>query len=97
MDALGERGALDQLGGVIEVIRHLDGEADDFAAIEIEDQVEVEPLADHVRWQIGQVSAPDLAGAGSEVRGGRPGGRCRCLGSAPMAAWPGFTQDAVEG
>ena len=37
-----------------------------------------------------------LAGAGSDVRGGRPGGRCRCLGSTPMAELLDITRLAAR-
>lgn len=61
MDAFGERGAAEQMGGVIGVVSGLDGEADDLAAVEVEDQVEKEPLSEDRSGQIGHVPASDPA------------------------------------
>ncbi len=72
MDAFVERGAAEQMGGVVGVVGRLDGEADDLAAVEVEDQVEMEPLSDDGSRQMGHVPAPDMA------RSRRPM-RCRGL------------------
>ena len=41
--------------------------ADDLSAVEVQDQVEIEPASLDLRWQERHVSAPDLAGAGGDV------------------------------
>src|ERR1700674_1372377 len=44
-------------------------EADDLAAVEVQDQVEVEPASLDLRRQERHVPAPDVAGTGGDVRG----------------------------
>src|ERR1700722_3648864 len=47
-------------------------EADDLAAVEVEDQVEVEPASLDLRRQERHVPAPDIAGTAGDMRGWRP-------------------------
>src|SRR3954453_6265370 len=71
MDALGQGGALGQVRGMLGAVAVVHLEADDFAAVEIQDEVQVEPAALHLRRQEGHVPAPDLPWAGGHVRARR--------------------------
>ncbi|EXI82399.1 MAG: hypothetical protein AW10_00502 [Candidatus Accumulibacter appositus] len=83
MNTLGQGRAFDQVSGVVRIVPGLDREADDLAAIQVQDQVEVEPLADDLGGQISHVPAPDLTRAGSNLRRGRLGvGRWRLSATA---------------
>jgi len=44
IESFGERGAPEQVGGVIGMITGLDGETDDLATVEVEDQGERTPV-----------------------------------------------------
>lgn len=46
---------------MVGVVGRVDGEADDLAAVDVEDQVEKEPLSGDRSGQMGHVPAPDLA------------------------------------
>jgi hypothetical protein len=48
MNTLGERGALHEMDGVFGIVPVMDLPADDLAAVQIEDQVEVEPATLHL-------------------------------------------------
>lgn len=61
MEAAGERGAAEQMGGVIGVVSGPDGEADELAAVEVEDPEKKGSLSVGRTRQTGHVSAPDLA------------------------------------
>jgi hypothetical protein len=47
-------------------------EADDLAAVEVKDQVEIEPASLDLCRQECHIPTPHLGGAGGDVRGGRP-------------------------
>ena len=68
VDAFGQRGALEQAHRVVRVVGLMDLPADDLAAVEVQDQVQVEPETLHAARQEGHVPAPHLAGAGGDVR-----------------------------
>lgn len=96
VQAFGERGAPEQVGGMIGVITGLDGETDDLAAVEVEDQVEIEPLSDDRSGQIGHVPAPNLARSYRLMRG-RGLWRCRRgMRTTAMADLVMRAQHAVE-
>ena len=74
-------------------VMHL--EADDLAAVEVEDQVEVKPASLDLCRQERHVPAPDLAGTGGDVRGRRA--RCpRRLGAAAAVHLTMRAQHAME-
>ena len=68
MHALGERGAPGQMRGMIGAVGVMHLEADDLAAVEVEDQIKIEPTSLHLRRQERHIPAPDLAGRGGDVR-----------------------------
>src|SRR5271165_1833277 len=58
-----------QMGRVLGAVGIMHLEADDLAAVEVEDQVEIEPASLDLRRQERHIPAPDLAGAGGDVCG----------------------------
>ncbi len=96
MDSLGQSGTFNQVSGVVGIVLDLDREADDLATIQVQDQVEVEPLSDDLRGQIGHIPAPDLTWAGGNLRRGRLGGSGWRLRATAMAHLIVFAQDPVE-
>jgi hypothetical protein len=71
MHTLGERGASGRMGGMLGTVGVMHLEADDLAAVEIQDQVEIEPSSLDPRRQEPHIPAPDLAGTGGDVRARR--------------------------
>src|SRR3954469_7261163 len=71
MDGFGERGAPDQMRGVIGAVGVMDLEADDLAAVDVEDQVQIEPPSLHIRGQERHIPTPDVSRSGGDVRGWR--------------------------
>jgi hypothetical protein len=86
-DALGQRGAAHQVHGVVGVVAGMHLGAHDLAAVQVQDQVQVEPATHDVGRQVGHVPAPDLAGRGGDVGGGRSCG-LGCLGAATAGVLP---------
>lgn len=86
-DALGQRRAAHQVHGMVGVVTVVDLGAHDLAAVQVQDQVQVEPAAHHVGRQVRHVPAPDLAGCRGDVSGGRTRGLGR-LGTATPGALP---------
>ena len=69
---------------MISVIAVMHLPADNLAAIEVEGEVEVKPLALHLGWQISHVPTPHLARFGRNVRGQRSP-LLRCLGAPAVS------------
>lgn len=67
--ALGECSALERARRMVRIIGVLDLPTDDLAAIQIHDQVKVEPVSPHRRRQIGHIPASQLAGCGGHMCG----------------------------
>ena len=59
---------------MVGVVRLVDREADDLAAVEVEDHVKIDPHSFYVARQERHVPAPDLAGGGRDM-GCWPAGR----------------------
>jgi site-specific DNA recombinase len=95
VDALGQCRAPDQVGGMLGLVRLVDLEADDLAAVEVEDQEQVEPAPLHLGRQEGHVPAPDLPRAGGHMRAGRAGGPRRAR-PAPAPHLAMVAQHAME-
>jgi len=95
-DPLGQRRAPHQVRGVVAVVGVVHLPADDLAAVQIQDQVQVEPLAGDRRGQEGHVPAPHLARPCGDVRGRRPGLAWR-LGPPAVLGLSLLAQDAGEG
>ena len=96
VDSFGKSGASREMRRVIRIIGVGDGIAHDLAAIEVQDQIEIEPAPGNLGWQIGPIPAPDLAGGGSHMSGGRACGP-RGLVPAPVAGLAMGPQDPAEG
>jgi hypothetical protein len=64
----GQGGALDQMRGVLGGFDFMDLVADDLAAVEVEDQVQIEPAPGDRGRQPGHVPAPDFARAVRDMR-----------------------------
>jgi hypothetical protein len=71
MHALGKRGAPGQMRGMIGAVGVMDLEADDLAAEQVEDEVQIEPPPLHRRGEECHVPAPDLSWGRRDVRGWR--------------------------
>src|SRR5271166_3393655 len=69
MHPLGERRSPGQVSSVLGTVSVMHLEADDLTAVEVQDQVEVEPASLDLRRQERHVPAPDVAGTGGDVRG----------------------------
>src|ERR1700692_3680429 len=69
MHTLGEGCASGQIGRMFGAVGVVHLEADDLAAVEVQDQVEVEPASLDLCWKERYVPAPDLGRAGGNVRG----------------------------
>ena len=95
-NSLGQRGAAHQVRGMVGVIGVMHLPAHDLAAVQVEDQVQVEPPSHHLRRQVGHVPAPDLPRFGSDVRGGRPD-RFGRLRSPTVGGLSVCLQHAAEG
>src|SRR6478672_9987274 len=93
--ALGPDRFAHEIGGVLGAFARVDLPADDLAAEDVEDQVEVEEHAPDWTRHPGDVPAPDLAGAAGAVAGRRWATRWR-LGPAAMVLLLFRPQDAVE-
>ena len=77
VDALGQRRAPDQVGGVLGLVGVVHLVADDLAAEEVENEEQVEPAPLHVGRQERHIPAPDLARGGRHVGAGRAYGPWR--------------------
>src|SRR4051794_27829794 len=93
--ALGPDRLAHEIGGQLGALALVDLPADDLAAVDVEDQVEVEEPAPDRAGHPGDVPAPDLAGTAGAVAGRRWATRWR-LGPAAMVLLPVGSQDAVE-
>ena len=71
MHALGERRSPGQVSRVLGRVGVMHLEADDLAAVEVQDQVEIEPASLDLRRQKRDIPAPDVARGGPDTRGGR--------------------------
>jgi len=80
-----------QVRSVARVITVVHFPAHDLAPVEIQDQVQVEPLANHGRGQVSHIPAPDLAWGRRDVHG-RRSPRLRRLGPAAIFGLPVRTQ-----
>src|SRR3954452_804319 len=87
--------ALHEIGGQLGSFALVDLPADDLAAVDVEDQVEMEEPAPDRAGHPGDVPTPDLAGAAGAVAGWRSATRRR-LGPAAMVLPTVGSQDAVE-
>ena len=90
-----ERRSPGQMRGVIGTVGVMHLKADDLAAVEVEDQVEVEPASLDLRRQERDVPAPNVAGTGGDVRGWWPR-RARRLGPSPAVHLAMRAQHAME-
>jgi hypothetical protein len=70
--------------------------AHDLAAVQVEDQVQVEPSSHHLCRQVGHVPAPDLARRRGDVRGRRPD-RLGRLGASAVSGLSVRLQHPAEG
>jgi hypothetical protein len=95
MHAFGKCGAPDQMRGVRAAFGLVYLEADDLAAIKIQDQVQVEPQPLDRGRQPRDIPAPHRAGAIGRVRRGQAPHRRSSTSS--MARLPVLAKDAVEG
>ena len=86
-DALGQCRAAHRVHGMVGVVTAVYLGADDLAAVQVQDQVQVEPAAHHDSRQVGHVPAPDLAGGRDDVGGRRSCGLGR-LGAPSAGALP---------
>src|SRR4051794_2500943 len=93
--ALGPDRLAHESGGEFGAFALVDLPADDLAAEDVEDQVEVEEPAPDRAGHPGDVPAPDFAGAAGAVAGWRLATRRR-LGPAAMVLLTVGSQDAVE-
>src|SRR4051794_27630956 len=93
--ALGPDRLTHEIGGQLGSFALVDLPADDLAAVDVEDQVEVEEHAPDWAGHPGDVPTPDLARAAGAVAGRRVGTRRR-LGPATMGLLTLGPQDAVE-
>src|SRR4051794_10826632 len=93
--ALGPDCAAHEFGGQLGALALVDLPADDLAAVDVEDQVEVEEPAPDRAGHPGDVPIPHLAGAAGAVAGRRLATRRR-LGPAAMVLLPCGPQDAGE-
>src|SRR5215203_2078947 len=93
--ALGPDRLAHEIGGQLGAFALVDLPANDLAAENVEDQVEVEEHAPDRAGHPGDVPAPDLAGATGAVAGRRLATRRR-LGAASMVLLLFGPQDAVE-
>ncbi len=95
-DAFGQRRAAHQVRGMAGIVGVAHLPAHDLAAVQIQDQVQVEPPAHDCGRQVGHVPAPNLARRGGDVRARPPAGPRR-LGSPAVGALPMLAQHAGEG
>lgn len=70
--------------------------ADDLAAVEVQDQVDIEPADGNLGRQIGHVPAQDLARCAGQMRALAPTG-LRRLGADQAGVLASRAKDAVEG
>lgn len=93
MVAFGERGALDQMRGMIGAVGVVHLEANDLAAVEIEDRIQIEPAPPLGGRLEGHVPVPDFPRTAGDMRGWRrrTAGRLRPAVAVhlPMRAIPG--------
>ncbi len=71
MDILRQGGPPGQVRGMMGAVGCMHLEADDLAAVEVEDQVQVIPLTFDCRGRERRVPAPDLAWTGGDMCGWR--------------------------
>ena len=90
-----QRGALEQLGGVLGAVVGVDFPADDLAAEDIQDHVEVEELPLDLAGQVRHVPAPQLLGCAGHVGRGRTR-RARSLSASAMLVLAVFAHEAVK-
>src|SRR4051812_2895555 len=72
VNALSERRTSGQMRSMLGGIRVMHLETDDLAAIQVEDQIQVEPTSLHLRRKERHIPAPDLAGASGNMGARRP-------------------------
>ena len=95
MHVLGECRSPGQVRGVIGTVRVVHFKTDDLAAVEVEDQVEIEPPTLDLSRQKRHVPAPDLAGTAGNMRGWRA--RCpRWLSASTAVHLAMRTQHAMK-
>src|SRR4051794_2502136 len=95
MDAFGEGGTPGQMRGMIGAVAVMHLEANDLPAVEIEDQVQIEPPPLHDRRQERHIPAPDSPRSGGDVRGWRTR-PARWLGAAAAMHLPVCAQHPME-
>ena len=95
VQALGQRRPPDQVDRVIGAVAVMHLEADDLAAEQVEDQVQIEPSSRHMRGQERDVPAPDLARRRGDMRGGWTRAAWR-LGAAAAGHLPVRAQHPME-
>lgn len=67
MYALGHGRQADKMHGMVGALVLMDFEAHDPPAVEVEDQVQIEPPAFHARRRERRIAAPDLAWSGGDM------------------------------
>ena len=95
-NTFGQRRAAHQMRGMVGVIDVMDFPAHDLAAVQVQDQIQLEPASHHLCRQVGHVPAPDLARFSRDMCGARPDGLGR-LGPATMGSLPVRLQHTAEG
>src|SRR4051812_359517 len=95
MHPLGERRSPGQVSRMLGTVSVMHLKADDLAAVEVEDQVEVEPASLDLRRQERHVPAPDVAGTGGNMRA-RRARRPRWLGPSPAVHLAMCAQHTME-
>jgi len=92
---LGQRGAAHQVRGMVGVIGIVHLPAHDLAAVQIQNQIQVEPASHHLCRQVRHVPAPHLPRCGGDVRG-RRSDRLGRLGAPTMGGLPVRLQHTAE-
>ena len=72
-DSLGKSGSLNDADGMLGIVRFMHLPANDFAAVDIENQVQIKPASCCIGGQVRHIPAPELTGSVSDV------GRCGAL------------------
>ena len=85
VQVLGESRATQQVHSMLGVVGLVDLEADDLAAVQVQDQVQIEPTTHYRRRQVRHVPAKDLARRGGHVGAWRTGSLGR-FGATAMAS-----------
>ena len=95
-DSFGQRSAAHQVRGMISMVVFVYFPAHNLAAVEIENQVKVEPASHHLSRQVRHIPAPNLPRLRGNVRRRRPDGLGRLCTSA-VSGLPMILQHATEG